>query len=157
MLYVCHTVFAIYFAYRYFCDFGLGGEICDGLISQFLRCFLYNMNHTFYKQLQCLSCMFCNIYFLLQEYRAANSHAFHHILTLIYMLISHAQFFFFACQRFVMYEGYPYYVPAKIKAKMLRLKKKVSDLCDFIGWQWTALVFLTPNPHPMLAAQYKGR
>ena len=66
MSYVCHTVFAIYFAYRYFCDFGLGGEICDGLISQFLWCFLYNMNHTFYKQLQCLcplSCMFCNIFF----------------------------------------------------------------------------------------------
>ena len=31
------TVYAIYFAYRYFCDFGLGGEICDGLISQFLE------------------------------------------------------------------------------------------------------------------------
>ena len=27
------TVYAIYFAYRYFRDFGQGGEICDGLIS----------------------------------------------------------------------------------------------------------------------------
>ena len=32
-----------------------------------------------------------------------------------YMKISHAIFFFFACQRFVMYEGYPYYVPAMWK------------------------------------------
>ena len=27
-----YTVYAIYFAYRYFCDFGLGGDIRDGLI-----------------------------------------------------------------------------------------------------------------------------
>ena len=35
------TVYAIYFVYRYFCDFGLGGEIRDGLILQFLWCFHY--------------------------------------------------------------------------------------------------------------------
>ena len=29
------TVYAIYFAYRYFHDFGLGGEICDCLILCF--------------------------------------------------------------------------------------------------------------------------
>ena len=34
-------VCAIYFTYRYFHDFGLGGEICDGLILQFLWCFHY--------------------------------------------------------------------------------------------------------------------
>ena len=28
--------YAIYFAYRYFRDFGLGGQIRNGLISQFL-------------------------------------------------------------------------------------------------------------------------
>ena len=32
----CYTVIAIYFAHRYFRDFGLGGEICDGLFSLFL-------------------------------------------------------------------------------------------------------------------------
>ena len=63
-----------------------------------------------------------------------------------------------------MYEGYPYYVPAKSRQKFLRSEKKVSgvppahqlfwDLRDFIGWQRTALAFLTPNPHPMLAALF---
>ena len=66
-----------------------------------------------------------------------------------------------------MYEGYSYYVPAKSRQKFLGKKKKVSespppplisffwDLGDFIGWQRTALAFLTPNPHPMLAALEK--
>ena len=29
------TVYAIYFVYRYFHDFGLGGQICDGFILRF--------------------------------------------------------------------------------------------------------------------------
>ena len=36
-------VYAIYFAYRYFHDFGLGGGNCDGLILLFWRCFHYNI------------------------------------------------------------------------------------------------------------------
>ena len=59
-----------------------------------------------------------------------------------------------------MYEGYPYYVSAKSRQKFWGQKKKCRippppfflDLRDFIGWQRTALAFLTPNPHPMLAA-----
>ena len=50
--------------------------------------------------------------------------AFHHILTLSrwYKNLS-LIFFFFACQRFVMYEGYPYYVPAKSRQKFWGRKK----------------------------------
>ena len=51
-------------------------------------------------------------------------------------------YLFFACQGFVMYEAYPYYVPAKLRQKFWGRKKKVSesppplwDLRDFIGWQ----------------------
>ena len=33
------TVYAIIFAYRYFCDFGLGVEIREGLISQIFLMF----------------------------------------------------------------------------------------------------------------------
>ena len=37
-----YTVYAIIFAYRYFHSFGLGAEICEGLISRFFWCFHYN-------------------------------------------------------------------------------------------------------------------
>ena len=37
--------YAIYFVYRYFCDFGLGGQIHNGLISRFGGCFhCYNFH-----------------------------------------------------------------------------------------------------------------
>ena len=57
---------------------------------------------------------------------------------------------FFACQRFVMYEGYPYNVPAMWKwlPKFLRQK----SCATFIGCERTGLAYLTPNPHPKLAA-----
>ena len=95
------------------------------------------------------------------------SHAFHHILTLIYMLISHAPFFSPPCQRFVMHEGYPYYVPAKSRQKFWGRKKMEESppprSSAFLGLarlyrlaQRTALAFLTPNPHPMLAALQLG-
>ena len=89
--------------------------------------------------------------------RAANSHALTVRLTHFTTFsrshgdirISHTNFlFFFACQRFVMYEGYPYYVPAKSRQKCWGRKKKCRspppahqlfwDLRDFIGWQRTA-------------------
>ena len=35
------TIYAIYFTYRYFHDFGLGGEVREGLISQVLYCLHY--------------------------------------------------------------------------------------------------------------------
>ena len=63
---------------------------------------------------------------------------------------------------FVMYEAgrVPLLCACKIEAKILRSPKKKChqlfwDLRDFIGWQRTALAFLTPNPHPMLAALHK--
>ena len=34
-VYTCFSMYAIYFAYRYFCDFGLGWQIREGLISRF--------------------------------------------------------------------------------------------------------------------------
>ena len=87
------------------------------------------------------------------------------------MLISHAQFFFFGLSEVCDVRRVPLLCACKIEAKILRSKKKsvgvpppppppplISffgtfwDLRDFIGWQRTALAFLTPNPHPMLAA-----
>ena len=52
------------------------------------------------------------------------THAFHHILTLSqwYKNISHI--FFFPCQRFVMYEGYPYYMCLQIRGKNFEVGKK---------------------------------
>ena len=35
-----NTVYAIYFAHRYFCDFGLSGEIRESLISRFSDVFI---------------------------------------------------------------------------------------------------------------------
>ena len=99
------------------------------------------------------------------------THAIHHILTLSrwYKNLSHN--FFFACQRFVMYEGlYPYYVPAKSRQKFWGRKKKCLSppppprSSAFLGfarlYRLAAdgpshfLAFLTPNSHPMLAALY---
>ena len=67
-------------------------------------------------------------------------------------------FFFVACQRFVMYEGYPFYVPAMWKwlPKFLRSPPPLiiffGTCATFIGCQRTGLAYLTPNPHPKLAA-----
>ena len=98
--------------------------------------------------------------------RAANSHALSvslaHFTTFSRshadMLIYHAKLVR-ACQRFVMYEtkGTPT-MCLQNRCKNFEVgvpppaHQLFWDLRDFIGWQRTALAFLTPNPHPMLAA-----
>ena len=37
----CTTVYALYFTYKYFRDFGIGWEIRKGLILRILLCFYY--------------------------------------------------------------------------------------------------------------------
>ena len=84
------------------------------------------------------------------------------------MLISHANFLLLLLSEVLWCtkRRVPLLCACKIDAKMLRSEKKCRsplpppppphqlflDLRDFIGWQRTALAFLTPNPHPMLAA-----
>ena len=105
---------------------------------------------------------------LRQKFWAANSHAFHHILTLSrwYMLISQAKKnnwflkFIFCLSEVCDVRRVPllHVCACKIEAKILRSEKKrvpppsahqlFGDLRDFIGWQRTALAFLTPKSEP---------
>ena len=86
------------------------------------------------------------------------------------MLISHAEknsYYFFFFFLLVRDEGYPYCdLCLQNRGKNFEVEEKSVgvppppppphqlfwDLRNFIGWQRTALAFLTPNPHPMLAA-----
>ena len=120
-------------------------------------------------------------YVYIKLFRAANSHALSVCLTHFttfwrwYANISSPPpkkkkkkffFFFFFCLSEVLWctkGSIPLLCACKIEAKFWGRKKKcwsppspahqlLWDLRDFIGWQRTALTFLTPNPHPIMLA-----